>query len=119
MLGILCVDRPNLLEQCPIGLVGEALDQPVDCWVEKALVLIVWQLMVPVLHDVIVEFEHVLDHEQEIVFVLWIDSITNSSKVRAGIRRTKRLSYASNHLSQADKIRLMHTSLHVFLGANH
>ena len=86
MLWMVGVDSPNVLEELPVGLVGEALDQPVNRRVEQALILFIGQLVVPILYDVVVQLEHVINHEQEVVFVHRIDGVADSSQVSAGVR---------------------------------
>ena len=97
MLWMVGVDGPNVLEELPVGLVGEALDQPVDRRVEQALILFIGQLVVPILHDVVVQLKHVLNHEQEVVFVHRIDGVADSGQVSACVRCAQRLRDAPDH----------------------
>jgi len=63
VFGVVRVESPDFLELFAVGLVGEALDQPVNGWVKEAHVLVVRQVGVADLGDVVVEFEHVLNHQ--------------------------------------------------------
>ena len=78
MLGVVRVDSPDILEELAICLIGEALDQPVNCWVEQTLILGIVQLMVPCLHNIVVQLEHILDHEKQVVLVRGVDSVSDS-----------------------------------------
>ena len=73
----------------------------------------------PFHHDVVVKFEHILDHNQEIIFLIWVDIVSYSSQIGARISRTEWLSDTANHLGQTHQIRLMYSSLHVLLGGSH
>ena len=98
MLGVVLVNGPDVLEGVSVALVGEALDQPVDSWVEEALVLVVRQVGMTCLDNAVVQLEHVLDHQEEVVLAGGIQRITYSGQVGASVGRTERLSDASNHL---------------------
>ena len=66
-------------------------------------------------HYGVIKFEHILDEEQKIVLVGWVDGVADSSQVSTSVGSTEGLSNASDHLSQADQVRLMHTPLHILL----
>ena len=116
---MILVKLPNLLKLLSVGLISVALDQPVDSRVKQALILIIWKLIMASLHDVVIQLEHVLDHEQQVVLVRRIQLISNSGQIGTCVRGTEWLSDASNHLGQTDQVRLMHAPLHVLLEAEH
>lgn len=63
MLRVVLVQCPDVLEKLAISLVSKALDKPVDGRVEQTLILVGWEVFMALLDHVVVEFEHVLDHE--------------------------------------------------------
>ena len=119
MLWVVLVKGPDILEQLAVSLVSEALNKPIDGRIKQALVLIIWQILVACLHNIIVKLEHVLNHEEQVVLVSWVDRVSDSGKISTGIGRTQGLSDATDHLSKAYKVRLMDFTLHVLLRADH
>ena len=77
------VKLPNLLELLSVGLIGVALDQPVYSRVKQALILVIRKLVMASLHDVVIQLEHVLDHEQQVVLVRRIQLVAYSSQIGA------------------------------------
>ena len=104
MFGVVLIERPNVLEQLAVTLVGETLDEPVNCWVEKALVLLVGQVLVALLDYVVVEFEHVLNHEEQVVLVGRIERVSHSRQIGASVGSTERLSDTTDHLGETDQV---------------
>ena len=64
MLGVVLVESPDILEQLAVTLIGEALNKPVYSRVEQALILFIGKVLVARLHHVVIQLEHVLDHEE-------------------------------------------------------
>ena len=79
MFRVTLIESPDILEELPVSLVGVALDQPVDGGVKETLVLIIGEVGMAGVDHAIIELEHVLDQQEKVVFVCWIDGVAHSS----------------------------------------
>ena len=97
---MVAVDSPDVLEDLSVCLVSEALDQPVHCWIKETLVLCDVKRVVASFNDQVVQLEHVLDQQEQVVFGVRIDSMADTRQVGAGVRSAERFGDSPDHLCE-------------------
>ena len=87
----------NFNEQLLIGIVAHTLEEPVNCRLKQAEVLVLGQFRVRVFDCEVVMFIHELNHNHEIFLLIGVNGMTHSCEVSAGICSAQGLSDASDH----------------------
>jgi len=90
-------------------LVRKTLHHPVDRWVEKTHVLFVVSSLAATGIAGIVDFEHEVYEQEEVVLLFGDHLVADTCQVRTSISSTKWLSNTSHNFRHAQQVRLMHT----------
>lgn len=90
---------------------ANALEQPVDCWLEQTEVLLLGKFGMAVLDCKVVMLVHELNHNHEVLLLVWVDSVAHSSKVGASVGSAERLCDTSDHLCKTKQVVLLDSTL--------
>lgn len=84
-LWVSLVELVDFNEKLFVGIMANTLEKPVDSRLEKTEVLILGQLRVSTLDGLIVMLVHELNHNHKILFLVRVNSMTDSSKIGTSI----------------------------------